>query len=248
MASPDHSRFWRTCRTAFRRFRLCVWMVLLVFLGALLYLHQIGLPGFLKTPLLERFRARGLDLEFTRMRWHWDRGLVAEDVRFGRAEDSSGPELKVREMAVRPALLPLAKLQFRISSLGLRQGRLTWPVQGTNGAPRELVVDNIEARLRLKQGDVWELNHFLAHFAGANIRLSATITNASAIRTWKVFQAPPRLPAGARRDFLRRLADAAEHTHFATAPELIVETRGDARQWRSFDVRIHLASANAYTP
>ena len=43
--------FWRLCRIWFRHFRIGVWLVVLAFVGAGLYLNQIGLPGFIKRPM-----------------------------------------------------------------------------------------------------------------------------------------------------------------------------------------------------
>ena len=71
MAPAAKSRFWRKCRIYFRRFRITVLLVILALLGALIYLNQSGLPGFVKRPLLEKLRARGVDLEFSRLRLRW---------------------------------------------------------------------------------------------------------------------------------------------------------------------------------
>ena len=68
MAPRTKSRFWRICGIYFRRFRMGMWLVILLVLGSLLYLNQIGLPGIVKKPLLEKLRARGVDLQFTRLR------------------------------------------------------------------------------------------------------------------------------------------------------------------------------------
>ena len=93
--------FWRTCRVYFRRFRITVWLLILALLGALLYLTQIGLPDFAKQPLLDNLRARGLDLQFSRLRLSWHHGIVAENVRFGRADEPLSPELTVAQVQVR---------------------------------------------------------------------------------------------------------------------------------------------------
>ena len=55
-------------------------LLLLFLIAAFVYLNEVGLPDFLKRPLVNSLHARGLDLEFSRMRLHWNRGLVAEDV------------------------------------------------------------------------------------------------------------------------------------------------------------------------
>src|SRR6478609_8674683 len=94
---PKRRRFWRTCRLCFRYTRIAVWLLILLTLGCLIYVNQIGLPGFVKKPLLEKLRERGVDLQFSRLRLRWDRGIVAEDVQFGRADEPLSPRLTMAE-------------------------------------------------------------------------------------------------------------------------------------------------------
>src|SRR5262245_52813313 len=98
MAHGHKHRFWRLCRIYFRRVRITIWLLILSVVGAVVYVNQVGLPGFIKRPLLERLRARGLDPQFTRLRLSWHRGIVAENVRFGQADDPLTPELTAREV------------------------------------------------------------------------------------------------------------------------------------------------------
>src|ERR1043165_4024863 len=101
MASRPKGRFWRICRIYFRRFRITVWCLVLGLLGAVLYMNQIGLPGIIKKPLLEKLRARGLDLEFTRLRWSWYHGIIAENVRFRRPAEPLSPQIHVADVKLR---------------------------------------------------------------------------------------------------------------------------------------------------
>ena len=159
--------FWRTCRVYFRRFRITVWLLILALLGALLYLTQVGLPDFAKQPLLDNLRARGLELQFSRLRLSWQLGIVAENVRFGRADEPLSPELRVALVQLRLNHRALSRLQIQVDSLVLRQGRLVWALAETNQAPRQLAVENIQTELRFLPGDEWALDHFTAGFAGA---------------------------------------------------------------------------------
>lgn len=248
MASRDHSRFWRICRIYFRRFRICVWLVILALLCGVLYLNQIGLPDFIKRPVLEKLRARGLDLEFTRMRWHFTHGIVAENVRFGRAQEPVSPQFFVREARVQLDYHALARLRLQVNGLVLRQGNLTWQFSDTNQAERKISIDNIQTELRLLPGDLWELNQFQARFAGANLELGGTVTNASLIRDWKfIHQRPPGAP-GSVEKHLRQLADTLDKIHFITPPELDLDIRGDARDLQSFTVRLNVHAPDADTP
>jgi len=241
-------RFWRRCGICFRWLRITVWLLILALLGALIYLNQIGLPDFAKQPLLENLRARGIDLQFSRLRLSWYHGLVAENVRFGRADEPRSPQLTLAEVRLRFNDAALTRLQFQIDSLVLRRGRLVWPIAETNQAPRQLAVDNIQTDLRFLPGDQWALDHFTADFAGAAIHLSGTVAHASAAREWKVFQAKPAAAADAWGNRLRQFADTLERIHFSMPPEFGLSFRGDARDLASFAVHVVLTTPGADTP
>src|ERR1039458_2779265 len=121
MGTRQKGGLWRTARICFRRFRITVWSLILTLLGGLVYLNRVGLPDFAKKPLLEKLRARGLDLEFSRLRLSWHHGLVAENVRFGRADELLSPQLTLGEVRVSLNYRALSPLQFQVDSLRLRQ-------------------------------------------------------------------------------------------------------------------------------
>src|ERR1017187_1690024 len=248
MGTLQKGQFWRTARIHFRRFRITVWLLILVLLGGLIYLNQIGLPDFAKKPLLENLRARGLDLQFSRLRLSWYHGIVAENVRFGRPDEPFSPHLTLAEVRLRFNHAALARLKFQIDALRLRQGRLVWPIAETNQAPRQLVMENIQTDLRFLPGDQWALDHFTAGFAGARLQLSGIVSNASACREWKLLQ--PAQPASGNvwQNRLRQLADTLERIQFQAPPELKLDVRGDARDLASFGVRVLLNTPGAETP
>ena len=248
MSPRQKSRFWRICRVYFRRFRICIWVLILGLLGFVLYVNQVGLPGLIKKPLLERLRTRGIDLQFSRLRLRWDRGLVAENVQFGRVDEPLSPKLAMKEVEVMINYKALARLQLQVDSLALRHGRLVWPIAETNRAPRELELSNIETNLRLLPNDQWALDNFKAAFAGGRIHVGAMVTNASAFRDWKFLQAKHPSPPGTLQYRLHRLADALERIQFDEPPDLILDIRGDARDPQSFSVRMRLSAPGSATP
>ena len=198
MAPRSKSRFWRLCRIYFRRFRITVWLVILLLLGSFVYLNQVGLPNFVKKPLLQKLRARGVDLQFSRLRLRLYHGIVAENVRFGGVDDPLSPKLTVSEVQVLLNYRALARLQLQVDALQLRQGRLVWPIAETNRPLRQLSLDHIQTDLRLLPNDRWVLDNFKATFAGGHIELSGNVTNASAVRDWKLFQPRPATPRWSR--------------------------------------------------
>jgi AsmA-like protein len=250
MAARTKPRFWRLLRIYFRRVRITFWIGILLVLGSIVYVNQIGLPGFVKTPLLEKLRERGVDLEFSRLRVRWYQGLVAENVRFGRADQTNGPQLNLQQVELHVNRQALKRFKLQVDGMTLRHGRLIWPVAVTNQQVRELAVENIKTDLRLLPNDEWSLDHFTAEFAGANIQLSGAVTNASAIRDWSVFHQPKkkRPQPGLWQKRLSRLADLLGQIHFSAPPELVLDVRGDGRDPQSFLVRLNVGTPGAETP
>jgi hypothetical protein len=248
MATQAQPRRWHRFRVIFRRCRITALLIILAMAGALLYLNSVGLPDFIKNPLLEKLHARGLDLHFTRLRWRPVQGIVAENVFFGRTNDVASPRLTLKQVQVRLDYAALFQRQFQVQSLALREGRLSWPVLSSNRPPREILVENIESELQLLTNDVWELDNLQAQFAGAKIQLTGVLTNASVVREWKWIHGAQPAPPGTLQNRLRRLADTLEKIHFASQPELKLDVRGDARYIENIAVRLFLEAPAADTP
>lgn len=240
--------FWRRCRVWFRRFRIGAWLLALALVCAGLYVNQIGLPDFIKRRLLEPLRERGVDLEFSRLRLLWYRGIVAENVRFGRATETTGPSLSAKLAELNLNWRALLRGRWEVAALGLHGGRGEWPVAGSNASLRTLVIEDIESTLRLLPGDAWALDDFRARFAGARFMLAGTLTNASALRELDFLRSAPTPASGTARDRLGRFAEALEQMSFATPPELSLFVAGDARDPRTLTVRLALVAPEAATP
>ncbi|MFO1477986.1 MAG: AsmA-like C-terminal region-containing protein [Verrucomicrobiota bacterium] len=247
MPRPDHRSFWQKCRPGFRRCRIGLWIVLLLLLGALLYLNRVGLPGFLKEPLRGALRARGLDLQFTRLRWRPDRGLVAENVSCG-ATNLAAAQFTVREAEIQLSYRALLLARLQVDSLILRHGRASWPLGNPERSGREIAVEDIRTELRFLPGDLWQLNQFHAEFAGARFELAGVLSNASAVLDWHVMQPGPATPQTALRDRLETWADLLEDIHFSSPPLLTADLRGDARDLQSFQLDASLNAPDADTP
>ncbi|HWC61226.1 MAG TPA: hypothetical protein VHC44_16145, partial [Verrucomicrobiae bacterium] len=246
MAKPVPPRRWHRFRVIFRGCRITVLLIILALVGFALYLDKVGLPDFVKDPLVEKLHERGLDLQFSRLRWRPSHGIVAENVFFGRTNDLTSPQLTVKEVQLQLDYAALLKRQIQVDSLQLRQGQLTWPVVSTNEPARTLKIENIQTELQLLTNDVWELDNLQATFGGANIQLSGAITNASAVRSWKYFHGKPAAP-GTLQARLRRLSDTLEQIHFSTPPNLKLDVRGDALKMENMAVQLHIQAPAADT-
>jgi hypothetical protein len=213
------------------------------------YLNMVGLPAFLKRPLVNTLRERGVDLQFSRMRVRWYRGIVAENVHFGPAQsDANAPQVSFKEVEVRVNHTALAHFKVKVDALILRGGQVVWELDETNQPTATLSVTNIQTQLRLLPDDQWQLDQFTAAFAGAKLHFSGSLTNASALRDWKIFQGHAAAQPGRLRRNLRDLAFAINRIKFPQPPELSIDVQGDARATETFSGLITLDARGASTP
>ena len=234
----NRTGFWRRCRTLFRHLRHWSIFLFVLLICALVWLNRIGLPDFLKQPLVEKLRAQGVELEFASLRLSLWRGLVADDVHIGRTKEAESPTLSLRQVQLRLDYPALLRRHLQIDGLILREGKLVWPLSPTNA----LALDGVEFDLRFQTNDTWSLDNFHAGFAGAKLTLSGDIAHASAFRNWDIFRGQTT-NAGGWRVRCQKLADTLHQIHFAGNPQLNLTVNGDARDPRSF--RIHLMASGA---
>jgi hypothetical protein len=201
----------------------------LVLICAILWLNRIGLPDFLKRPLVETLHARGVELEFTRLHLNFSRGLVADNVHIGRTGKNRGPVLSLQQAQLQLDYRALLHRELQMNGLVLRQGKFVWTLSPTN----TLVLDNIQADLRFQTNDTWSLDNFQADFAGAKLTLSGNVAHASALRHWQIFHGATTNIATQQAD-LQKITDVLHQIRVAGTSQLSLEVNGDARDPHSF--------------
>lgn len=249
MAERAKKRGWRIFRFCFRSVRVFLLVVILFAVVLLAWVNTIGLPDFLKRPLLTELHARGLDLKFTRLRWRWNRGLVADNVLIGPTrQETNRPRFSIEQLAIEINHHELVRMRLHVDAVTLHGGKLVWPINDPSRTNAALAITNIQTRVRFLPGDQWTLDDFTGDFAGAEMRLSGTVTNANALRDWKVFHSHKPAKPGRLNERLRQFADVMDRIQFSEPPHLHVSVNGDARDPRSFSALINLDAKGAMTP
>jgi hypothetical protein len=241
---PSQPGFWRKCRAGFRWFRVTVLFAVLALVCALVWFNRIGLPDFLKRRLVETLQTHGIELEFTRMRLHFVHGLVIENVHLGHAEAPDDPVLSLAEVQLQLNYRALLRRQWQVDGLILRQGKFVWPLTPTN----VFTLGNIQTELRFQTNDTWSLDHFQADFAGAKFALSGDIIHAPEIRNWDIFHGKKSAGRAVWQARLQKFSDTLDRIHFTGTRQLSLVVNGNARDMRSFALRLNLNAASIQTP
>ncbi|NBR84289.1 MAG: hypothetical protein EBS84_01050 [Proteobacteria bacterium] len=233
--------------------RIVAWLLVLAVLVAFLWFNQRGVPDFVKRPILAELKARGLDVEFHRLRWQWFRGLVAEGIVVGQAGVVTGPHFSVGEVEVQLDSEALRHFQLIPRGVVLSQGGMTWKLAPSNLPPQVLLVTNLATTVRFLPNDVWELPQLNATVQGIQMKFSAVLTNATALRRPGAKSAsPPTGPAEPARPgaeaILHRVLTELARVQFTAPPEIELALRADAKLERGFQADLKVQTRDVVTP
>ncbi|MEO8426151.1 MAG: hypothetical protein ABI651_03470, partial [Verrucomicrobiota bacterium] len=237
--------FWKQCRRVVRWLRISILSLVFLTLCSLYYLNQVGLPDFVKAAVLDELRTRGLDLKFTRLRLQGYRGIIAENIRFGRVNEPEGPHFFAKEASIRLNRNALIKGEIQLKALVIREGEFDWPLIQSNQPPYLLKGNGLMTEVRFLPNDEWELKQFEALCLGAKIKLSGTLTNASFARSW-ILGAQKNQSSHVPQ--IREVLTTLEKCRFASRPEIKIRARADGRDMRRLSADLFLNSSTATTP
>lgn len=234
-------------RRTFRWCRRTSYLVCLLVASLLVYINQVGVPDFLKAPLLAQLRERGIELEFSRMRVRMTRGLVVEQVNLRRSGEDPGEVVHVDELrlGLRWGAL-LEGLAPEVTSLDLRGGKVLLPLPtGTNSPPFPFAIEEVRARLRFVSANVWELDELSARCHGGTFHAHGIVTNAALLRGRSRGRTNVARGSVVWRQQLLQGVRWMERTRFATPPEVEVTFLGDVREPLGTSAEFRVASASA---
>lgn len=242
----DRTSFWKKCRLCFRLFRIAVLLIILALVCAVIWLDRVGLPDFVKRPIIQALHQRGIELQFVRLRFNFYRGLIADNVHIGGATTNS-PSATFSQVRLELNYNALLHRKFQLDGLVLRQGTITYPVPETNGPPCVLTLDHLQTDLHFGTNDVWSLDNFQANFAGAQFILSGQLAHASAAQQWKIFQQKPSATGQGQAQF-GQIARTLKQIHFDGLSQLNLRVSGDAGNLNRFTVHLDVSAPGAKTP
>jgi hypothetical protein len=251
MSAATSSTFRHRLRVCFRWLRICALLaVLLALLGAF-YLHQVGVPGFVRDEVTAALRRRGVELRFERLRLRWHQGLVAESVALEAGRSPAAPRIWFDQVVLDPQWPTLlGKRSVEINTLAVRGGQLVVPLASTNDPPEDFVVDQITARFDLATENTWRVDELTARLLDATVQARGAITNGFALwRRPRGTDRPATTPAGIEwRQWLRAVKRASGNFTFTSPPEIHLRFAGDARAPGSWSADLQTQSAGVDTP
>src|SRR5580700_3318808 len=89
--------FWRKCLICIRWVRWTLLFAIVILIGIFLWFDHVGVPPFLQRRAADSLRARGIEIEFTRMRFSLVQGLIVDNARLAPTMPGS-PSLSIEQV------------------------------------------------------------------------------------------------------------------------------------------------------
>ena len=240
-------RIW--LKRLFRWFRMvCLLGLLGCILGGI-YLNKVGLPDFIKNPLLEELRSKGLNLSIRDLRLHVFRGVVGEKITLIDSDQSDGAKLTIEKADIRLNRSALWRMRIKVESMLIHQACLSCPPPLPADNQELMTIDNVSAELRFLNDNLWQLARFKAHTLGLDFDLSATITNGPSIfKTGKPQQSGTKKKNVPWTQQWQLITQIMNQWTFQVPPSIKVHLWADAKNWSRMQAEMTLNVPEAKTP
>jgi hypothetical protein len=214
-----------------RALRAVVWLGTLLLLGLLACfwsLEHRGLPAFAKHRIVRSLSEKGVELEFSNMRWVLGEGIKVEDVTLFLKQTSHQSSLNAESVQIGFHPVEWFFRGIRIEEALIHGGRLRMPVEANAGAPSFFEINGVNTLLRLHSKEWWQLDFFKGQVLGLEIALSGSITHPHALSSWS----PSSSSAVADPQFgnmIEQIVQARKQLDFESSPEIRLHVDLDAR-------------------
>jgi hypothetical protein len=238
--------------TVFKWCRVTVLLLVFLVVAALTYLQLIGLPDFLKSPLLRALRQRGFEAQFVSARFAWGPSIIIENAAFSPTNQSTGPRLSAGWTQLDLNASALLHGRWQVDSFEISKAGLRIPLSPTNQEPLSLTDLNLQVTMlsnnlaRLTDGSAWS--------RGVRIQMNGDIRNFLSMRDWKIFQpaAPPAAATGLATppEPAPRIAawEILQKIHFTGTPALKLHYYADGRDRNTFRAELEFTAASTQSP
>ena len=249
MSRPFVSRFRGTFRFCWRSARTLGVCLLLCVVTAFVYLHNVGLPELLKERLVRGLHAQGWDMEYSRLRFRWMKGVVGEGLYFRPASGGAGPELFVDQVDFRLNREALLRFQFIPESFRLNQGRCVWVLRAEGEKPQSLALEGVDGLLKYREPDTFEISGLKGRLHGVQIGIEAHITNASKLLTLRWPRRQVRAEQGVNTEqFLHGMAVQWDRCQVDPGTAIALKLAGDVMRTNSFNAEVTMALPSIDSP
>jgi hypothetical protein len=235
----------------FKWCRVVVLLVVLLAVAALTYLQLVGLPDYLKKPLLGALRQRGFEAQFSDAHFTWGPSIVIENGSFSPTNVTTGPRLSAAWTQLDLNAAAFLRGRLHVQDFAVLKANLRIPIARTNEEP--LLLTNVNLHVRLLTNSVAQLTDSGGWSRGIRIEINGEVRNFFSIRDWKFpLTAPPpggATPAKPAEPSSRPSAwEIIQKIHFTGTPVLKLHFYADGLDRNTLRAEMEFSAASTDSP
>jgi hypothetical protein len=242
--------------SAFKWCRVAVLMVVLLAVAALTYFQLVGMPDFLKKPLLQALRQRGFEAQFTDAHFAWGPSIIIENGSFSSTNETAGPRLSAGLVQLDLNAAALLRRRLHMDSFQVLKASLRIPMTPTNQEP--LLLTNVNLRVTLLPNNLARLTEGSAWARGIRIQINGEVRNFLSIHNWKFPMPEVLLPSFAIKtngpsqpvapSAQTLLWELAQKIQFAGSPLLKIHVDADGHDLNTLRAELEFSADRTQSP
>jgi hypothetical protein len=229
----------KLCRRGLALVVILTLALLVLALGAAIYLNVAGFPGFLKARIIQSLSGAGLDIGLEEARLAGLRTVVVDRVHLNLASTSAAALTNLR---IEFNAAGLRKFRLIPEAATIQDGEIRWHLETSNGYPRHALVNNIRIDLELPSPQR-QVARFSGLYQNCQLHGILSLTNASALRGWRTRPVEP--DAKQWRQQLTELLIELQDVRFANGSSITVHGALDGNEPNSLRAEIQLSVPEA---
>lgn len=212
-----------------RNLRTVVWLLLFALIplgaGALYWANKTGLPDEWREAIESEISKRGVHVEIASLTYVPLRGFVAENVRVFAESERVHEISRFERVQLVLDNAQLARGEFRLRKVELRNARLSLPVDPENPSGESLHFSGLYGTILMSGERLIEIRDARGEVGGIRIALTAKVLGSDPSK----HREEDEKNDGKRREMIARILDEMEHWDFGdeTPPTVRVELSGD---------------------
>jgi hypothetical protein len=235
----------KTFRGWVRLLRVTLLFLLLALIGVVFYLHEKGLPEFVKRPLVAKLHDQGWDVRFSNMRLGFGTSVIIDKPSFHRLDPTFAADISASRTDVHLDALKLLRGKINLTGARIIKGYFNLPLANTNAGT--LSVTNVNISFNLLTNNTAELTRGKATFHNVNLVVEGTVTNYSDLSSWKMFHGGTKTNRNLQSS-LTSFANTLNQIKFTESPRIHLRIDADGKKPEALRSKLLVAAKSVQSP
>jgi len=217
-------------RRILKGIRVTLLMALFLLVIPFVYIHNVGVPPYIKVWLFEPWEKTGHRFEVGDIYWRWPKTIEALNVKLEKPGDPQFPSLLATMVEIDLRFPVLNPRHVGLKNLKLKNGVLSWKAINLTNAGQTMVVSNLQLNAGFSSRNLLTVRDLTGRSGGLQIAIEGHLTN------WnEIISTPATKPGPVTLEKIQKLVSEVS---ISEKSSLLIGFRADSRDLTAASVNI----------